>query len=240
MSNKNIKAFLFDSGKVLNGPVSGHWFMPPRFFQYIDEEVFHNIDRSIIATAFEMANSYIVKQKHIISKEEEYFYFVNFYSIFAENVQELGMTKNEIELLAKDLVYNDEKYIFYDDAISVIPKLRKKHKLGIVSDAWPSLLDVYKKAKMDIYFDGFIISSMIGVTKPNKKMYLTALEKLGILPSEAIFIDDNLDNCMGAIELGIRSILLCRDKEKYHLYENIKIDDNLDVINTLAELEQYL
>lgn len=131
--------------------------------------MFHNIDQSIIATAFEMANSYIVKQKHIMSKEEEYFYFVNFYSVFAENDQELGMTKNEIELLAKDLVYNDEKYIFYDDAISVIPKLRKKYKLEIVSDAWPSLLDVYKKAKMDIYFDGFIISSMIGVAKPNKK-----------------------------------------------------------------------
>lgn len=45
---------------------------------------------------------------------------------------------------------------------------------------------------------------------------------------------------MSAIELGIHSILLCRDKEKYHLYENIKMDDNLDVINTLAELEQYL
>lgn len=240
MFNKNIKAFLFDSGKVLNRPASGHWFIPPQFFEYIDEDVFRNLDGSIIAAAFAMANSYIMKQKQIMSKGEEYLYFVNFYSIFAENVQELEITQNEIELLAKDLVYNDEKYIFYNDAISVIPKLRKKYKLGIVSDAWPSLLDVYKKANMDIYFDSFVISSMIGVTKPNEKMYLTALEKLGILPSEAIFIDDNLDNCKGAMELGIRSILLCRDKKKYHLHENIKIDDNLDVINTLAELEQYL
>lgn len=31
MSNKNIKAFLFDAGKVLNEPASGHWFVSPNF-----------------------------------------------------------------------------------------------------------------------------------------------------------------------------------------------------------------
>lgn len=32
----NIKAILFDSGRVLNQSSTGHWFISPRFFEYVD------------------------------------------------------------------------------------------------------------------------------------------------------------------------------------------------------------
>ena len=57
----------------------------------------------------------------------------------------------KIELLAKDLVYNPKKYVFYDDALQVLSDLRGKYKLGIVSDVWPSLRDVYVKQGLDTY-----------------------------------------------------------------------------------------
>jgi hypothetical protein len=34
-----------------------------------------------------------------------------------------------------DLVYNMNKYIFFDDALRILPELKLKYKLAIVSDA---------------------------------------------------------------------------------------------------------
>ncbi len=43
-----IKAILFDSGKVLNEPATGHWFITPNFWKYVDKDKFENIDRDRI------------------------------------------------------------------------------------------------------------------------------------------------------------------------------------------------
>ena len=60
---KNIKAILFDSGRVLNGPVTGHWFITPNFWEYVNKGVFDSLDKSKIASAFAEADKYIVAQK---------------------------------------------------------------------------------------------------------------------------------------------------------------------------------
>lgn len=93
--------------------------------------------------------------------------------------------------------------------------MEEEYKLAVVSDAWPSIFDVYEKNNLRKYFDSFIVSSMIGVCKPHKKMYESALDELGVKPEEAIFIDDSLKNCLGAMELGIKAYLLCREYEDY-------------------------
>lgn len=58
-----IKAILFDSGKVLNKPVSGHWFIPPNFFEYVDRETFESIPSSNKRAAYTRAGNYISKKK---------------------------------------------------------------------------------------------------------------------------------------------------------------------------------
>lgn len=44
-----IKAVLFDSGRVLNGPASGHWFITPNFFDYVEKKAFVRISKNILA-----------------------------------------------------------------------------------------------------------------------------------------------------------------------------------------------
>ena len=66
--------------------------------------------------------------------------------------------------------YRLKNPVFYDDALAVIPELKGKYKLAIVSDAWPSLLDVYEENNMTSYFDSIILSSFIGASKPDRKM----------------------------------------------------------------------
>lgn len=235
-----IKAILFDSGRVLNWPVTGNWFITPNFWKYVNKDIFDSLDKNVIASAFAEADKYILTQKFMSTKEEEYQHFIKFYEIFSSQLPELQLTADAIENIASDLVFNPQKYVFYDDALAVIPELKGKYKLAIVSDAWPSLLDVYEENNMTSYFDSIIISSFIGASKPDSKMYSTALQELNIKPEEAIFIDDSLKNCMGALAIGIKTVLLCRNKQAY-VTEKIKsIGKGYKVINNLNQIYKIL
>jgi putative hydrolase of the HAD superfamily len=236
MKLDNIEAILFDSGRVLNVPKSGHWFISPGFYSQINRRAFEKIGKNRINIAFSKAGNYINSISVITSKEEEYTHFLKYYTIFSEELPELGLTESKIAELAKDLVYNTEKYLFFEDALTIIPELSKKYKLAVVSDAWPSLKDVFMKADLYKYFSSFIISSYLGVTKPNEKMYLTALTELRITPQKALFIDDNVNNCLGAVKIGINAVLLCRNKKRFILQKILSVSKGYRVIYSLKEL----
>lgn len=71
-------------------------------------------------------------------------------------------------------------------------------------------------------------------------MYYTALEELNVKPEEAAFIDDSFKNCLGAMKVGINTILLCRNKQVY-ITEKIKsIGKGYKVTNNLKQLEKML
>ena len=229
-----IKSILFDSGRVLNRPLTGHWFISPNFFKYVNKEKFLSIEKERINNAFSSAQKYLFNEKLIKNREEELIHFSNFYKLFSENLPELQI--NNIEDLAKDMVYNTSKYVFYEDVKEVIPRLKNKYKMAVVSDAWPSLENVFIDADMKKYFEIIVISTQIGTLKPDPRMYETAIERLQVNNSEAIFIDDNINNCLGAERLGIKSILMSRE----NFNENKEKNKTMLVVKDLYELEQML
>ncbi|KHD37758.1 HAD family hydrolase [Clostridium acetobutylicum] len=233
-----IKAILMDSGKVLNKPATGEWFIPPKFFYYVDWERFNTIPLIKRKSAFDKANKYIKEQKLITTEEEEYKCFLEYYKILSKELYQLKLKNNDIEEITEDLVYNYRKYDFYKDAIYEIPKLSKKYKLAVISDAWPSLEGVFKKAGLRRYFSSFVISSVKGVTKPNEMMYKTALSELRVLPEEAVFIDDNIKNCEGAVKLGIKSFVLSR-KSRIYAYNKL-FNRRIKSIRSLKQLEEIV
>lgn len=235
---KNIKAILFDSGKVLNEPISGHWFITPNFFKYVNKSEFDLISNSKKKIAFSKAGEYINKQNFILNESEEYKHFFCYYKIFFSYLPTLNLSDEQIKLITNDYVYNYDKYKFFDDVRNNIDKLSKRYKLAVVSDSWPSVENVFKKAKMREYFSSFVISSKKGVTKPHELMYKIALDELNILPEEAIFIDDNVKNCRGAMDLGIKSIVLCRDFKLY-IYNKV-INNNYIVKRNLTDISSML
>ena len=236
--NKVIKAILFDSGRVLNAPTTGHWFITPNFFQYVDKKAFSSIPKSQRNKAFSKAAEYISKQSLIETVEEEYKHFLEYYKIFLQHFPDLSLEDQQIEAITKDLVYNYDKYTFYQDAADTISGLSVNYKLAVVSDAWPSLENVFRNAGLRDYFSSFVISSVIGATKPNKLMYETALKELCVSPEEAVFIDDNIKNCNGAKQLGIKTFLLCRDY-KLFLYYKLMCKDHI-VIRNLKSINSLI
>ena len=132
-----------------------------------------------------------------------------------------------------------EKYSFFKDVFEVLPTLSCSYKLCVVSDAWPSLRGVFKKAGLDTYFHSMIISSELGVTKPNEQMYKIALKELGLNEDEVIFIDDNPTNCDGASKLGIRTIILNRDLIN-RVYYRLILKTPHRVVRNLYDIERLI
>jgi putative hydrolase of the HAD superfamily len=231
IDTKNIKAILFDSGRVLNKPRTGHWFMPPNFFKYVDKDKFKTLEVNIIDEAFSKGDKYFRNHPLILTETEELEHFVEFYNIFAKELPDLQISADYILEIAKDTVYNDEKFEFFEDVFEVIPKLSQHYKLGVVSDTWPSLERVFKNAELREYFSSFVMSSVLGVLKPHELMFSTALSQLNIEPEEAIFIDDNIVNVKAAIKLGMQGIVILRG-------DKLKEDTDILCIDNLSELEE--
>ena len=213
IKTKNIKALLFDAGRVLNYPRTGHWFMPPNFFKYVDKNKFLALDVKLVEGAFYKATKYLDSFPLILTEEDELEKFVEFYSILANELIDLGLSREQEIEIAKDTVLNDEKFVFYEDVFKYIPELVKHYKLGVISDTWPSLDRVFKNAGVREYFSTFIMSSVLGVLKPHELMYITALKELDVKPEEALFIDDNIVNVEAARKLGMQGLVIIRDNQ---------------------------
>ena len=55
-------------------------------------------------------------------------------------------------------------------------------------------------------FDVFVESAIEGVRKPDPRIYEIACERLGVTPSEVIFLDDLGPNLKPAKAMGMRTI----------------------------------
>jgi putative hydrolase of the HAD superfamily len=91
--------------------------------------------------------------------------------------------------------------------------LRKHYKVGLISNAWSGLRPWIIDKKFEDVFDAMIISAELRVAKPDPGIYLIALEKLGVAPAEALFLDDFPDNVAGAQAVGMQAIQFARPEQ---------------------------
>lgn len=64
------------------------------------------------------------------------------------------------------------------------------------------------------YFDGTVVSALVGICKPDRRIYEYLLFKYGLKAEECIFIDDLPANIEAAKEVGIHGILFDGDVQK--------------------------
>ncbi|MFL0248184.1 HAD family hydrolase [Candidatus Clostridium stratigraminis] len=223
-----IKAILFDSGRTLNIPCTGHWFITPNFLNIISKQKFIYTEEQL-EDAMSKAYEHINKIPFVKTEEDEFSMFKEFYEIVLKEIQYPNINDEIIELLAYDNVYNDDKFLFFDDVEPSLKKLKEKYLLGVVSDTWPSLERVFINKDLKQYFSTFIMSSIFGSNKAEKLLFKLAIEELNIKPEEAIFVDDSESNLIAAKEFGMVAILIDR-------YETLGLKSEFPIIRSLNEL----
>ena len=107
--------------------------------------------------------------------------------------------------------------------------LKKKYKIGVISDTDPSIVRVLKNAGLYEYFDQLTFNFELGVNKPSSLIFEHALQGMNLPAKETVFIDDYEKNLDSAANLGIQPILIL---SKPNLQESSKYPS----INKLSDL----
>jgi len=122
----------------------------------------------------------------------------------------------------------------YPDVLETLNYLRLHGlKTGLVTNGFKSDIDqILSKVGLTGYFDIAVGVDAVGKPKPNREIFLFALDKIGVDPHEAIFIGDTLKiDYEGAENVGLTAMLIDRDN---------RVKNQVRSIRTLAEIKNYL
>ena len=182
MSKRKYSAIVFDLGQVLL-----------RFdYKYFVEKV-NRHKAGIWRTLFQhYKNNYEIHrdfEKGLISEK----YFISRMLDFLDH------TIDE-ETFCK---YWSDIFSFNDDVIALLPTLKKKYKLYLISNT----NSIHKKYGYQNYeflklFDKLILSHEVKFIKPEKEIYLEVQKVSGFPSEEHIFVDDILEYVDAAKSLG--------------------------------------
>ncbi len=106
----------------------------------------------------------------------------------------------------------------YPGVKEVLNELNGRFSLAIVTDAQRAYaIPELNSAGILEYFNPIIVSSDYGYRKPDTRLFMKALEELGLEPVEALFIGNNLfHDIYGAAQAGMKTIYfatgVCKDK----------------------------
>ncbi|WP_248927861.1 HAD-IA family hydrolase [Paenibacillus hamazuiensis] len=120
-----------------------------------------------------------------------------------------------------DLFTAPEHYELFDDVEETLPRLRDNgFRLGIVSNFAPTLKHILRHKGIVHYFDPIIVSTEVGLEKPNPAIFSLALEKAGLGSPDVLYIGDHDRNDIWAPnQVGIDALKIKR--YDYHTGEGI-------------------
>ena len=153
-----IKGIFFDAGWTLFGnflPANADWLITNKMLEYVDFNILKAIPQDRKTAAFERGIKYLDDNilMTIMTEDEELRQFEGLYSMIAEDLPELALTKGQIGDIAHSKVFDMENYIFFDDTKSTLEVLKDKYKLGVISDTWPSIERILKHGGIYDYFE---------------------------------------------------------------------------------------
>lgn len=91
--------------------------------------------------------------------------------------------------------------------IDLTQELRKDYKVGLLSNMSEATMSRYfTKDERDRLFDAVVLSGDVGVAKPHPEIFHAVLNRLGVSPAGAVFIDDDDTNVLSARSVGMQAI----------------------------------
>ena len=144
-------------------------------------------------------------------------------SVFAK----FNIEKEDEEALKIFNIYLEkyaENWTLFHDAKEVLDYLKNKYKLGIITngDGTQQRNKIVKTRIID-YFSEIIISGDEEISKPNKKIFEIACNKINEDSHNCLMVGDNYENDIkGAIDAGLNAIWLNRGNKDIEYKSQIK------------------
>ena len=78
-------------------------------------------------------------------------------------------------------------------------------RTGLISNSWGT--SRYDHSSFAELFDAVVISGQVGMNKPDRAIFELGADRVGLAPSECVFVDDLRENCEGAEAAGMTAVL---------------------------------
>lgn len=125
----------------------------------------------------------------------------------ARIAEQLGFPDVETGHRFMDEFYADDR--FYPQVAAAVRALQSRYQLALLTNASAGQADRAREQHgFDIHaeFDVYVNSAHVGLRKPDPAIFELTLERLGVEPQQAIFVDDMVYNVDAARELGIHTV----------------------------------
>ena len=196
-----IKAVIFDFGRVISAQ------KPTSLFRSYEDEL--GLEPGTIN--FIMFDSEAWQEALVGGKTVEEFWY--------EIGPELGLNSvNEVDAFRYRYRADEE---INEGVLDLIHRLHGNYKLAVLSNSPPGLAQWLADWKVLHPFDVVFCSGDEGIAKPDIKAFELTLERLGVKPNEAVFVDDTREHVEAARKLGLQGILFTTAEE---------LEDELDLL----------
>lgn len=182
-----IKAIIFDFGRVISAP------KPPALFRNYEMDL--GLTPDSINTI--MFNSQLWQDTLLGRRTLEEFWHAIGPELELHTDEEIDAFRNRYRA--------DEK--INAEVLKLIEELHGRYKLAVLSNSPPGLSEWLAEWKILDFFHLVFCSGDEGLVKPDSKPFELTLERLGVRPAEAVFIDDTRENVEAAKKLGLHGIL---------------------------------
>ncbi len=182
-----INTVIFDIGRVLMGYGWEHYLKgitsDPEVYAILEKAVFKN-------------PAWVEHDKGLLDEEEE---IRDFVAAAPEYEKEIRAIYENLGECTWPLSY----------AVPWIRELKEKGYRVYALSNWPKHIYDQRGDKLDFLelMDGYFLSFREHVIKPDPRAFQILMERYGIRPEKAVFLDDTPANIETAVELGIRGIL---------------------------------
>ncbi len=114
-------------------------------------------------------------------------------------------------------------YVYSDLQERIRLWVAQDYRIYILSTTCEIFYHIEKAGLLPIYplLSGYILSSEVGVVKPEAEIYQKLLKKYNLNPVESVFIDDIQANLDTAAELGFETILSTSETENIRAVETL-------------------
>lgn len=162
--------------------------------------------------------------------EDEISFFTDFYELLLIDDGVTEDLKSKAEYLGEKLWYVYKKP--FDEVVEVLDYFRSKgYIMGVISDCPPSLEYSLKLIGLSKYFTSFTASAVVGVGKPDPRIYRYALDTEGVKAKDCLYVDDMLNEVEGARNMGMTA---------FHIDRKKRTKKSKWTITNLKEIVKYL
>lgn len=104
-----------------------------------------------------------------------------------------------------------------EGALEIVSYLSENYHLNIITNGFHETQKIkLRESRLEPYFRNLICSDVVGVNKPNRRIFAEALRLSGALRKSSVMIGDNLAiDVLGARDSGLSQVFYNPDRQKH-------------------------